>query len=400
MPEILTIITDGTKKIEDFMIYGRQTKTAELAEKLRNELLAERLAKDSPVMSVRELAEHFSVSTVTANRVLNLLVDQDILYRKPQSGTFIKHEPPVIPAVAYAGPLPDPENADPIKNDATLSLLEHFTELGIKPMLIPFHTLRHPALAERELRRSNGLLIDASFIDGDTLKTLWNYPGRIVIAGNSYIENRLPCSQVIPDFTEVLLEFDRFSPFAEYDQILILSAGHRNSIAGAETVRQILDRRQVAEKKIEEIRLETSGAVNAYMRASRYFSQCGKLPEKTLIVSMSEYFSQAVREVFFSRESMPDILSFDNLEGHGKEPEESPFFTSVDCRMGLTVCRALDLLCGQLKNPKQEQTILRIPAKLIIRKSVKKKTSAGRPRRSRPASRLLFPSNNNMEEEK
>ena len=53
---------------------------------------------------------------------------------------------------AFAGLLPDPENTDPVKNGAVMSLLEHFGRLDIKPVLIPFHTLRHSTLARRELR--------------------------------------------------------------------------------------------------------------------------------------------------------------------------------------------------------------------------------------------------------
>ena len=291
--------------------------------------------------------------------------------------------------------LPDPENTDPVKNGAVMSLLEHFGRLDIKPVLIPFHTLRHSTLARRELRGTNGLLIDAAFIDGDTLKNLWDYPGRIVIIGNSYIESRLPCSQVIPDFAGPLLEFDRLSPFAAYDKILLLSANHSNSVAGVQAIRLVLERLRIAEEKIEEIRLETFGAVSAYMRASRYFARCGKLPENTLIVSMSEYFSQAAREALADHGSMPDILSIDNMEGYRKNPDEPPFFTSIDRRMGVAACRALDLLCEWLKDPKREQAILRIPTELIIRRSVKKITSAGKTPRSSPAHRSLFPLNDN-----
>ncbi len=126
------------------MIYGRKTKTAELMENFRNELLAQRMGKDSPVMSARELAIHFGISPSTANNILTLLVKDGFLYRKKRSGTFIKNDPPVIPSIAYAGYLPDPEVTNPIKYDAIFRLLEHFTELGIKPKLITYHTLRHP----------------------------------------------------------------------------------------------------------------------------------------------------------------------------------------------------------------------------------------------------------------
>ena len=363
------------------MIQGRKTKSAEIAEKLKEKLLAERLPKDSPVMSVRELAEHFGISTSTAVRVLKLLVDQDVLYRKPQSGTFLKHDPPVIPVIVYAGPQADPENYDPLICDASLRLMKHFSELDIEPVLISYYELRHPEIAWHKLRKTNGLLVHASFLDESTWKTLRNYSGKIVVIGKAFIENRIPCSQVIPDFTSPLLEFDQFKRFDGYNKILIVQACHSNSSIGAENVRNILKLMKIPEKKIEQIRLKTTGNINAYILANRYFSEHRDLPDKTLIVSMSEYFSQSIREVFSSGGTMPDILNFDNMESYQKNAETAPYFTSIDWQMGLMACRALDLLCSQLDHPEEEQTILRIPAKLIIRKSVKAKSLPDRGRK-------------------
>ena len=353
------------------MIQGRKTKTAELAGKLKEKLLSERLPKDSPVMSVRELAGHFGISTNTAARILDLLVGQGFLYHRPKRGTFIKNDPPVIPSIAYAGPMPEPDNTDLLISDASFRLMRRFSELGLEPELISYYELQHPETAKLKLRKTNGLLIHSGFIDDTTLKTLWDYPGRIVVTGNAFIEDRLPCSQVIPDYTEPLLEFDRIRRFDDYDRILIVRADHRNSAAGAETVLRVLDRLQIPEKKIETVQLKTSGSINAYLRADRYFSRCTHLPGRTLIVSLSEYFSQAIREIFAKCGQMPDILSFDNLEDYAKDAEGSPCFTSIDRRMGTTFCRALDLLCGQLTKTDGEQIILRIPAKLVIRESVK-----------------------------
>ena len=353
------------------MFYGRKTKTAVLAEKFRDELLAKRLPKDFPVMSERELAEHFAISPVTANRILKLLVEQDILYRKPQSGTFIKHEPKTVPSIAYAGPLPDPENMDPILHDASFRLLKHFSELGIEPVLISYYELRHPDIAWQKLRKVNSLLIHASFFDETTWKSLRDYSCGIAVFGNTYFDNQIPYSQVFPDFTAPLLEFNRFKRFDDYNKILIVRAGHLNSSTAAETVQCVLKRLKVPEKKIEEIRFDAAGSVNAYIRASRYFSKCRDLPDNTLIVSMSEYFSQAIREVFSDGGKMPDILSFDNMEDYENNSDSIPYFTSIDWQLGLMVCRALDLLHSQLDHPEEEQTILRIPAKLVIRESVK-----------------------------
>ena len=353
------------------MIYGRQTKTAILADKLRTELLRERLPKDSPVMSVRELAEHFRISSNTAARILNLLVSEDFLYHKPKSGTFIKNDPPVIPVFAYAGPLPDPENTDPLVYDASFRLLKHFSELGIEPVLISYYELRHPDLAGQKLRETTGLLIHASFFDEITWKFLRDFSGGIVVFGKTYFDNEIPYSQVFPDFTSPLLDFNRFRRFDSYDRILIVQADHFNSLTCAGTVRNVLNFLKVPDHKIEEIRFGTIGSINAYMQANRYFSQHADLPDRTLIVSMSEYFSKAIREVFSKSGKMPDILSFDNMEDYENNSDGTPYFTSIDWQMGLMACRALDLLCSQLYHSGGEQTILRIPAKLVIRESVK-----------------------------
>ena len=136
-------------------------------------------------------------------------------------------------------------------------------------------------------------------------------------------------------------------------------------------IRSVLERRHFPEQKIETVMISCSGNVNAYLRASRYFSQCGDFPEKTLIISMSEYFSQAAREVFSGRKSMPDILNIDNQEAYVKDSDAKPWFTSIDCQAGTAACRALDLLCEQLKTPSRERMILRIPTELVIRESVK-----------------------------
>ena len=236
------IIKSVTEKIEDEkrMICERSTKTSELAERLRTELLARRLPSGSPVTSVRELASLYGVSTVTADKILNLLVKEDFLYRIPQSGTFIKHDPPVVPVIGYAGHLPGPGATDIIQAAAAKRLQEHLTQTGVEQHIISYHELRHPELVERKLNALNGLLISAAFIDEVTRPVLWKFKGRIVVFANTYIMDRLPCSQVIPDYTRALTEFtEKYDP-ERYERIQILSAGHPNAVASERNIRNIL----------------------------------------------------------------------------------------------------------------------------------------------------------------
>ena len=93
---------------------------------------------------------------------------------------------------------------------------------------------------------------------------------------------------------------------------------------------------------------------------------------------MSEYFSQGIREAFSGKTVMPDILSIDNLEGYVKSSDGKPYFTSIDRQQALIDCKALDLLLRQLEEPDGELPIIRIPAKLILRSSVRGPTGQRR----------------------
>lgn len=355
------------------MYHKRQTKAMLLAEKFRTELLTERLPKGSPVMSTRELAKHFSVSPVTADRILEILEEQDFIYRVPKSGTFVKYDPPLIPTIAYAGFLPDPvHSSDPIRNQAADRLMKRMTELGIEPLIMPYHTFRYPALAEHKLRKTNGLLIDAAFIDEITIKQLWEYQGKIVVIGNHYIVDQFPCSQIIPDYTAPLMEFDRIYHIARYSRILILAAMHNNARRSAISLVRILKGLKIPAEKIENILLNAPNSINAYLTACRYFKEHRISPGDTLILSLSEYFSQGIREAFAESAGMPDILNFDNLEDYQLDPGQKPYFTSVDRQMDLLCEKALDLLLDQLRHPESKQQVIYIPARLVLRQSVRK----------------------------
>lgn len=359
------------------MIGGKKTKALILAEQFQKELLKSGMPKDSPVMSARDLAQHCGSSVVTADRVLKILVENDFLYRIPRRGTFIRHDPPRQFRIAYAGPLPQPDHGDPIKDHAVTLLLEHFAKLGVEPVLIPYYTLRRPAQAKKILDMTDGLLLDVSFIDECSFKMLWDYKGKIVALGNQYIENKLPCSQVIPDYTEALKQFDQYACFTHYEKIIIVKAMHHNSTGSAESVCRILRGSGVPEHKIEQVSIgnspESGGTAAAYFGAFRHFRSIKNQLKDHLVICMSEHFAGALRELFLEEtQSAPDILSFDNTEAYTLSRKKKGFFTSVDRQAAKRNIKALDLLCRQLKDDSEGNEIHFVPAKLVIRSSVKK----------------------------
>ncbi len=353
------------------MICERLTKTSELAERLRAELQAKRLPSGSPAASVRELASRYGISTATADKILNRLVKEDFLYRIPQSGTFIKHNPPVVPAIGYAGHLPGPDATDIIQCAAAKEVQEHLTRAELEPLILSYHELRHPALAEKKLSHLNGLLISATFIDDATRPVLWKFRGKIVVIASTYIMERLPCSQVIPDYTRALTEFSEKYDLEKYRKILILSAGHPNAVASERNIRNLLQCLGVSLGKVETLNLKGINNLSAQMAALRYFSSLKEDLKDTLILSLSEYFSIGMREVFRNAGEMPDILSFDNLEGYMEPPPEKPFFTAVDCRMPEIYKAGADLLRNLITKQDSCNYIIQIPARLVVRDSIR-----------------------------
>ncbi len=354
------------------MVYGRKTKTSELAERYIEELGKKHLKKDTPVMSVRALAMHYSISLVTAQRVLDLLEERGVIYRVPHKGSFIKNDAEHKPVIAYAGTLPDPLALDVIKRDAQEKLFGHFAELGIEPRLIPYHILNEAEKARQLLEGTEGLLLESSFLDKKTSDLLWNYSGCIVMVGNTYCQERLSCSQVIPDYTAALRDFHSRFDFNNYSSIMIVGAKHGNAIADARSVALILEGLGVDARRIKTQLISVYSSANAFQVTYRHFHKMDKAAfDGILIISLSDYISQGMEAAFGDREHMPDILGIDNLEAYCGTSGKEPYFTSIDRRHGKIWCKALDLLVKELKNGGECTEILRIPSRLVVRRSVR-----------------------------
>lgn len=74
----LILHTDGTKPIY-----------VQIADWLENEILIGRFSRDQKVYSQYQLAEMFNINPATAAKGLNLLADEQILYKKRGLGMFV-----------------------------------------------------------------------------------------------------------------------------------------------------------------------------------------------------------------------------------------------------------------------------------------------------------------------
>ncbi|MBU8879954.1 GntR family transcriptional regulator [Bacillus sp. FJAT-29790] len=74
----MTILTDGTKPIY-----------VQIAEWIETEILNGQFEADQKVYSQYQLAEMYTINPATAAKGLNLLVDENILYKKRGLGMFV-----------------------------------------------------------------------------------------------------------------------------------------------------------------------------------------------------------------------------------------------------------------------------------------------------------------------
>ena len=347
------------------------SKSTILAQRWRQELLEQRLSAGSPVLSVREFATRYQVAPATADRVFRILAQENYIYRIPKSGAFIKNDPVLLPELGFAGPSPAPDSSSVLYNEAFRQFCQLLSQQQRSLRFIAYHELITPKLAAEKLAGLDGLLLEGCFIDATTLPVLRQFTGKIVVVGYGQILEELSCSQVVPDFRSGLLELQQTFDLRHYEKFLLTSASHQNALNMQTQVYNFFTEINIAPEKIELLEFTTDGSLSAESQALQYFSQHQQNLEKTLIISLSDYFSFGIREAFQNQRRMPDICSIDNLEDFLPAlKSEKKYFTTIDKSMPRIYCEAAELILRILNNNDDRKYVIRIPTKLVPRQSM------------------------------
>ncbi len=70
----------------------------QVADVLRNEIASGTLAAGEKIPSVRKIAQRFKVAPMTAQNAIDALKDEGLVYTSPGRGTFVRSQPPSLPA--------------------------------------------------------------------------------------------------------------------------------------------------------------------------------------------------------------------------------------------------------------------------------------------------------------
>lgn len=83
----------------------------QVADELRDEIVSGRLSPGQALPSVRSLAQHYDVTSVTATRAVDLLRSEGLVATQPGRGTFVRAARPVIHVGAFLTVASDGERA-------------------------------------------------------------------------------------------------------------------------------------------------------------------------------------------------------------------------------------------------------------------------------------------------
>ena len=337
-----------------------------LTEKYKKELPQRNLPKGSRLESIRQLAEHLKCAPGTAAKVIKNLTEEKLIVSTVGKGNFFLPQNKRRIRIGYAGPTPSPL-MDPLLNDAAGGILDFLESAEeAETVIIQHRSLRNP----RELHDIDGLLLVYSLVDPQTLETLHSLEIPTVLIGADGICESLLCSQVIPDFSTAMHQFVQQCDLDSYSRIVILQANHQNS---QDTASQIGNFLQIAGTKVP-VTFETltaKGSSMAMLCSYDYMASLDKEKCKNdLFITISGYIARGMYQYGVKNSFLPDILSIDNLEGHGDMTDDTAFFTAVDRSMTRCFTEGAKLLISQLKYSDDCRTILKVPTELIIRKSI------------------------------
>ncbi len=207
-------------------VISKRMRVRDIADYIRAEISQKRLKAGTAVMSSRAFASKFKVSMLTANRALNKLVDDGILYRIQGSGTFVKGNYNTSSMVIGIADMSAEQNnpGEYASNGIFLdSCLMQLSKYDCKVKYLSYKDFcafeKMPAL----LNSIDGLIISASYLDERTKNIFEKYKGVLTFYRNEYIID-IPSNQVIPDLDTGFAEiFNNISP-ADYQGIVIIGA--------------------------------------------------------------------------------------------------------------------------------------------------------------------------------
>ena len=342
----------------------RKSKSVQIAETLRRELLKNPPAPDTRMASATELAADCGISVPTAHNVLNLLVKEGLLYRKHGSGTFFARKK------KYAiGILDQPVGA--ILPQEINAVLGRFCEYALD--FLKSHNCDAKIFSYQEIFKKDvfsgldGLLVSRLFIDGQSLPLLKNSKLPFVVYRCATTEKKdySCCEFEIESGIKEALQYlkpgknNRIFLFAETTPD---SQWHKNVYCTEFAARQLVPE-EVFSCTPPDIAVECYRTVR--INAEKFRNSIIFCTTDVLAINL---YNALLLENFQPGRDFR-LIGVGNMEGYNSNFHNPPVISSIRQPIDTMSYEALKLLLRMIKTPTDNHTVIRIPTTFIPRKS-------------------------------
>lgn len=348
-------------------------KSFRIKEELKKEFLSQenRCGKKAP--TVRALANRFAISTATSRKILQMLAEENILSSRSRSGYFVKEN--TVPRILFVwnSAFPDMKN-NPTGTLSCRYIHEYFRKNGFACDFIYGSSFREqPEKIIKKMKKYDGILFsmredDFSFNEM-AIEKLNCVEKKIVCFRYESILPSLHHSHVIPDLSTAFSHLAKKADLKNlYSCFVIVSAYDEQARLREKFLKDFLLSQGILEENIEICTIHSTTYTRSYLAANVFRQKAASYPQNTLFLPVSYYFSPGLRQVFDSLHKEFDIISMDNQESYISGMKHR-YFTAIDMvrpRIGL---EAAKLLVRLIREKDDANCILRIPTKLVIRKS-------------------------------
>ena len=368
----------GLSKIKE-----KRGKVKILAQLLRQEITRNRLPANTPISSVRTLAAKYKVSLLTANRALNILAEDNIIYRIQGSGTFVAEhkkwlsgKPTRIGLSFYASParyLSDSYyNEFGIYNGQIIDMLK---QNGHDISVISRIRNEQLDIFQNTIDHTDALILNKDCITDRNLEILLAYPNPIILIDLPCIKD-LPFHQVVPDY------FMGFKKVIEYLEELGCKSVACAGVSDTETHKF---RRDYFSKMLNKfnkdilIHEDLTTPLKDHDMGRMTGRELGKMylsrdVRPDVIFSVSDFISFGILDVFLANNLVPGrdfkLVSFDNLEGRNECPFGKPMLTSLTQPRDQETEEIIKLLNEVTASNSKPLRVIKVPVgELVIRKT-------------------------------
>ena len=354
----------------------RKNLTDNIREVLAEKILCGELPPGKPLASNAELAREFGVSLLTADRAVRRLVSEGLVYREQGRGTYVSRNLPERPKKALRIGIAD-KLAYPNESMQNIALairprtaMQYLKKQGCEFRIFDYNEICDKQILQREAADLDGIFVSGAYLDPGTESNLAFLSIPVVITGNEWIMD-IPFHQVVPDHLPGTRQAAAEVVRRKIPEILVVYENHQNGCIRRDCFLHALEQAGYDRARIRIIQVEEWALLNELPSYRLAMKLSGTIREK-LLFSTSDVVSLVMLEAFRESGLQPgedfQLLSFDNLEDCGDFPHD-PLLTTIDSPNIRIAERASALLLNRIQHPLEETVVIRIPTRLIIRKT-------------------------------